>query len=345
MTKVYVHPSVDIYYSGFYLLGLEQVFGKENIIYSAKPFDFTPPTPFEIFEVYLLFIIDRDGVQTKYALDLYDMHNIKQNIYEWCDIYGQINVRYREFPAAIYPKVVPLCPSFGVCYWSLFETPYRVISDLTMLHYHVQPNCLRPIKRAIKQLRRLPYDCYLYSKEGDVRDNYVFMLSTLWHNSEVAGIGKEVNEARVNFMNACRGIPNLQFEGGLVPTKRSKSVAHTFQNYLTSGQPLLQWLKKTKESMCVFNTPAYWNCHGWKLGEYLALGKCIISTPLSNDLPAPLVHGQHIHFVENTPSAMREALLYIVQHPTYRKQLERGAKAYWEQYGTPMASMRRLGII
>lgn len=43
MTKVYVHPSVDIYYSGFYLLGLEQVFGKENIIYSAKPFDFTPP--------------------------------------------------------------------------------------------------------------------------------------------------------------------------------------------------------------------------------------------------------------------------------------------------------------
>ena len=43
MTKVYVHPSVDIYYSGFYLFGLEQVFGKENIIYSAKPFDFAPP--------------------------------------------------------------------------------------------------------------------------------------------------------------------------------------------------------------------------------------------------------------------------------------------------------------
>ena len=38
-----------------------------------------------------------------------------------------------------------------------------------------------------------------------------------------------------------------------------------------------EWISKTKQSAIVFNTPAFWSCHGWKLGEYLAMGKCIIS--------------------------------------------------------------------
>ena len=105
-----------------------------------------------------------------------------------------------------------------------------------------------------------------------------------------------------------------------------------------------EWLKKTKESAVAFNTPAFWNCHGWKLGEYLAMGKAIISTELSNDLPEPLKHGVNIHFVENTSQAMSEAVEFIVSHPEYRKTLESGARAYWEKYGTPEASLRLMSI-
>lgn len=75
------------------------------------------------------------------------------------------------------------------------------------------------------------------------------------------------------------------------------------------------------------------------------MGKCIISTPLSNDLPAPLVHGEHIHYVENTEESMRDAVEYILAHPEYRHKLEAGARAYWEKYGTPEASLKLLGII
>lgn len=107
---------------------------------------------------------------------------------------------------------------------------------------------------------------------------------------------------------------------------------------------MTEWMKKTKRSVLVFNTPAFWDCHGWKLGEYLAMGKCIVSTRLSNDLPAPLEHGKNIHFVENSQEAMKEAVKYIVDHPDYRMKLEQGAKAYWEAYGTPMASLRLLGV-
>ena len=76
----------------------------------------------------------------------------------------------------------------------------------------------------------------------------------------------------------------------------------------------------------------------------MALGKCIVSTKLSNDLPHPLEHGKNIHFVEDTQESMREAIEYILVHPEYRHKLEQGAREYWEKYGTPEASLRLLGI-
>jgi glycosyltransferase involved in cell wall biosynthesis len=105
-----------------------------------------------------------------------------------------------------------------------------------------------------------------------------------------------------------------------------------------------EWLEKTKQSAVVFNTPAFWNCHGWKLGEYLALGKCIVSTKLQNDLPFPLEHGKNIHFVENNQDAMGEAIEYIISHPDYRQKLESGARAYWDAYGSPIAALKLLGV-
>ena len=104
------------------------------------------------------------------------------------------------------------------------------------------------------------------------------------------------------------------------------------------------YLKKTKASTFVFNTPAYWDCHGWKLGEYMALGKAILSTPLSNDLPAPLVHGTHLHITGESQEEMAEAIHYLLTHSDYRNRLEDNIHAYWLQYGTPEASFRLLGL-
>ena len=110
------------------------------------------------------------------------------------------------------------------------------------------------------------------------------------------------------------------------------------------GVKISEWLTKTKQSILVFNTPAFWNCHGWKLGEYLALGKCILSTPLSNDLPYPLEHGKNIHFVENSQEAIKESVEYIISHADYQHKLEQGAREYWAKYGAPEMSLKLLGI-
>ena len=55
----------------------------------------------------------------------------------------------------------------------------------------------------------------------------------------------------------------------------------------------------------MLNTPGVSGCLGWKLGEYLALGKAIISTPIQRQLLADLEHGTHIHVVDGSEDSMR----------------------------------------
>lgn len=90
-----------------------------------------------------------------------------------------------------------------------------------------------------------------------------------------------------------------------------------------------------QKSFIAVNTGGVASCFGWKLAEYLALGKAIVSLPISNYLEVPLEHGKNIHFVENDRESISEALTYIYEHPDYRKNLEWGSRQYWETYCRP----------
>ena len=79
-----------------------------------------------------------------------------------------------------------------------------------------------------------------------------------------------------------------------------------------------------------------------KLGEYLALGKAIISTPVPWQLPANLEHGTHIHIVDGSEESMKEAIELIVCEPTYRLHLEANARAYFDAISSPRAIIQSL---
>jgi glycosyltransferase involved in cell wall biosynthesis len=78
------------------------------------------------------------------------------------------------------------------------------------------------------------------------------------------------------------------------------------------------------------------------MAEFLRLGKAIISLPLSREMPAPVVHGQHAHFIDGSRDSIREAVLDIVADPDYRRHLEHSARAYYEQYLAPERVIARL---
>ena len=329
-SKVIIGTDCDIVYSSFYVQGLYQWFGKKNVEFGRIEGKHCQTGN-------LSFVVRQGGEQRKYALSFTDSYKVNEPLYDWCDVYGSVNANFSKTPKQFHDKLIALCPSFGVRLWPVPRALSFALID--------QAGTMAPIKKRVgkawRMTRRPLYDAYVPSASSD---HYVFFLSTLWYNDEWNKNDEGVNARRANFIRACKELEGVDFEGGLVSQGKERSSEDLFVDCLCNGIPMSEWMEKTKRSTLVFNTPAFWDCHGWKLGEYLALGKCIVSTELSNDLPAPLEHGKNIHFVENSPEAMKEAVKYIVDHPDYRASLEKGARDYWEKYGTPKASLKLLGL-
>ena len=71
------------------------------------------------------------------------------------------------------------------------------------------------------------------------------------------------------------------------------------------------------------------------------MGKAIISTPLTREMPSPLVHGKHVHYVDSVEEIF-EAVVKINSDENYRKQLEEGARTYYEEWIAPEVVIQRL---
>lgn len=352
--KIIIDPRCSYSYSSFYLYGLIQLFGHKSVSYSLKPFkNLKDP------RLNLQFVVIKNNVTRRIFIHTRDVYQLDIDGYNWCDVYGHVNANFKYYPHDKYPKIRSLVPSYGIRVFSLFEmlgiAVCNFFKSLNSIIYRDEWNAkkddcvINPIiniklffHRFYKGYEsRLPYEVYANNERSE--DNYVFFLSTLWFSDEYVENDKAVNRRRAHFIRACKMIQNITFEGGLYA--KINSIRDEFVDVaVTERISISEWVKKTKKSTFVFNTPAFSNCHGWKLGEYLAMGKCIISTKLSNDLPAPLEHGKHIHYVEDNVQSIKDAIEYIQANPEYRRRLEMGASDYWNKYGNPIESLNLLGI-
>ncbi len=334
--KVLIDPEDDIQYMSFYIKGLFDLFGKENVSFRFDAFDEIPIE--ERHTRTMRLVVKQGNIEKRYVIHANDSCRINEALYQWSDVYGSVNANYDKTPASFQSKLISLCPSFAINYTSLGDASIQAIKGVLKTHKN-KKKYLGCWKR-MGQRPRL--DDYCYTKP---KDNYLFHLSTLWQSDEWNRNDQGVNMRRACFIRACKELePFLSFEGGLV-SSRTDDEAKRFVDCLCQRYSSTDCLKQTKASAIVFNTPAYWDCHGWKLGEYMALGKAVLSTPLSNDLPSPLVHGTHIHFVENCSiDALKENILYLMKNNTYRNTLEQNILNYWIEFGTPKASLKLLGI-
>jgi glycosyltransferase involved in cell wall biosynthesis len=354
MKKVIIDASTNIPYGSFYIKGLVEKYGRQNVKFRSKPFVDLPPVGWNVRYI----VKEKNNKVLKVFIHTNDTYHIDKAQYDWCDVYGHVNVNYKNYPIEIYPKQVSLVPSFGIRNFNIFETIYYSVTNFLMtykdimkrnvynkeLKQHVQNPCKNIRRHFLNYIKNYlnREKIEIYENNIGVKKGYIFFLSTLWYSDEYNKNDDGVNRRRATFIEVCKNLKNCIFEGGLLTD--NSSTKKIFEESTTNiRQNLPTWINKTKESELVFNTPAFWDCHGWKLGEFLAIGKAIISTPLSNDLPEPLIHGKHIHFIpDSSKESISKAVLYILQNPDYRQNLENNAKKYWDTYGTPYKSINLL---
>ena len=352
--RIYIDASTNIPYGSFYLKGLVDMFGKNNVKFERTQFSDLPPLGWNI-----RFIVHEGDKIIKVFVHTNDSYKIDLMQYKWCDVYGNVNANFNYYPKELYPKQISLVPSFGIRNFNIVETVYFSFANFFRSYEDIKgrkiynkfaeqydSDTIRNIRRHFfdyikNYIYRLPIKSY--TNNTIIKNNYIFFLSTLWYSDNYNKNDEGVNLRRSNFIEVCKELNDCDFEGGLVADNSSSTLFEKSRTDIRLN--MSEWINKTKKSVLVFNTPAFWDCHGWKLGEYLALGKAIISTPLSNDLPVPLIHGKHIHFIpDSSKETIREAVKYILNNPDYRMSLETNAQLYWDEYGKPEKALNLLGI-
>ena len=158
--------------------------------------------------------------------------------------------------------------------------------------------------------------------------DYVFFTAWPWARHG------DVNPPRIRFIEACRRTPGLTFEGGFAPRRRN-DVPEVLPYTAPSKYSLADYLAKVGRSAVAFNNPAVHGCLGWKLGEFLALGKAIISLPIERTLPSPLEHGVHMHFVDGSPGALDDAIARSARRPRLPHAARTNARLWYETHLAP----------
>jgi len=334
--KIYLDPRCDIRYASFYIQGLYDIYGKKNVIFSPK---YSKYVSFDEFNsivdriLLITFVLDNYKIK-KIAIDARDPRSLLEKAYNWCDLYFKTNyIDEKEQEVRNKLKIIP--PGFAISLWNPIVTLgygfYNTAQSFFTHNYGNKSYLLNTLKTYLYLLIRRCKICN-YQIHISTLSNYIFMICSLWNYEEcISG----TNYLRYRFMKNCFDNPKIQFDGGFVIKAQSAEIPMGWENLCVKNRISCKgYIKKTKKSFCVFNTPAVRECHGWKLPEFLCMGKAIISTPLKNDLPIALEHGENIHIV-TSEEELSNAIELLQENSEYRKKLETKAKEYWDKYCTP----------
>lgn len=276
--KVIIYSTVDVFYYSFYIEGLYRLYGKENVKFSMAGF---PAFASRVMAIRL----NGTDQKSNIVIDALDTSTIYNEPLEWCDVYGKVNYNPENLPSINLEKIVPMGASFGIRIWPFWST-----MKFAILNYFRSKKLIHDKRYFFttywRQFKRLPLRAY--QKRSQIKEGYVFFVSSLWKKE------METNASRARFMAACIETKGIEFEGGFAPRSDNENLG--FDKLIGRRVSPQHYLRKIKRSFVTFNTPAVQNCFGWKLAEFMALGKAIISTEIPNLLPVPLLHRKHVHF-------------------------------------------------
>jgi len=322
--KVYIDSSCDILYSSFYIYGLKKLFPK-SVYFSNKYFEELPYS-----NQYLAFVFIEGNQRKNVIIDFADTSLICDRALKWCDVYGKINLK--EEDVNLNSKIIVIGPSFGIKLYSYFPTLFFSIRNLFSSFKKIQ-NKKHFLSNYKSQFLRETISKYYDSNRGEY---YVFFMSSLWKKES------KTNLNRANFILSCLGNNKLNFEGGFAPRKNNDFKG--FESLTTSKRiETKEYLIKISKSFLVFNTPAVLDCHGWKLGEYIAMNKLIISTPLTRVMPGEFKNRQHYFEVNGTKEEIDFSLNYLLaMSDDERLVIQNNLKEYYNQYLEPKAVLKKL---
>jgi hypothetical protein len=319
--KVFVYGLCDVFYDSYYIQGLKETFGKIEFDTAEFP-TFRQGT--------FAFKVCNFQEEKRFIIDSRDSGEIDVDALNWCTSYGKVNFNSQNLQVKTCRKIIAIGPSFGIKIWGLLQTFYFLT-----IHYFKFRGTISNKREFVanywRQYRRLPLKSYSSEESSN---NKVFFISSIWKQESLT------NDYRATFIKKCKTNKKISFEGGFAA--RTDGNNFGFDRFVYSKRiSLAKYLKNIKRSALVFNTPAVLSCHGWKLAEFLALGKAIISTPHINILPQELVEGTNILYAANKDE-IADRIELLIANVNLKRNLETNSRLYFDEYLSPKRVINRL---
>ena len=324
---VRIDPRFAPEHAAYYLGGLIERYGLTELPFTLQGFPaaYTDNKP-------LAFVVRRGTKERNVYIAADDMPDLDGAALSWADVYGKVNLDLALVPSAYAHKIVPIGPSHALQLWSTRES-LRVAWRVSRAGGRLIGHREHYRRFWLQARRRLDHTVY---EPAPSEAGFVFYNGWLWAKHP------EANAPRAEFMRACKELaPEIRFEGGFTPRRRGDVLG--YDDVLADHRyTLTEYLDRIKRSAVVFNNPAAHHCLGWKLAEFMRLGKAIVSLPLSREMPDPVVHGEHLHVVDGSRESIKEAVRSITSDNGYRQQLEYGARTYYRAHLAPQRVLERL---
>lgn len=281
------------------------------------------------------------GEERLAAIDVYDRADVfGPELLECCDLYFKRSYYANEIarlPVTLQNKVVPFGMNYAcrtsVKYWRAIAGP--AFGKLR----RTASGGPAAMKDALLQVLMIPrYDFFEVEPSVPLRPEIVFQ-TRVWTEVDCSTEPIEpLNESRVALVRALRQSFPKHFRGGVIPTKLARE---RYPDALTTEPTRpARYLAASRESLIGIGTRGLHHSTPFKLPEYLAESKCVVSEPLRNELPDALENGRALVWFRGMDECLAKCE-ELLRRPERARELRHNAWKYYREHVAPAAHVRK----
>jgi hypothetical protein len=171
------------------------------------------------------------------------------------------------------------------------------------------------------------------------KDRTVVYQPRLWSQVETEPDNADaLNGQRVELVRALRRALGPRFRGGLVPNAYART--HYPDDVTDLPTKPKDYIEFSKKSLIGIYTRGIHHSLAFKMSEYLASSTCIVSEPLRNELPAPLIEGKNYLSFSN-PSECVDRCLQLLDDSVAARTVRQNNHDYYRNHVEPAAHMEK----
>jgi len=180
-------------------------------------------------------------------------------------------------------------------------------------------------------------------------ENKILFLTRIWDPSETGQnynkeLRERINEERIGYIDLCKKEFGKRFTGGLIRTEYSENKAKNYllNQEITGKENYLKLVKS--HNICVATTGLH-NSVGWKMGEYIAASRAIVSEPLHYQSPGSFTKNNNYLEFHNKESLLESIEALLLDPNKVQKLMDNNYSYYKENLEPKSLILNTLKII